>query len=148
MKLHANNKKAYHEYFIEKEIEVGIVLVGTEVKSIKSGKVSIKESYINIRDNEMFIENMHVSPYENGNIYNVDPYRSRKLLMKKKEIMKFYDSVRQLGYTIVPLKLYTNNKGLVKCSVSLAKGKKFYDKRESLKQRESQRDIDRSLKRY
>ncbi len=148
MKLYANNKKAYYEYFIEKEIEAGIVLVGTEVKSIKNGKVSIKEAYINIKDNEIFIENMHISPYENGNIYNVDPYRTRKLLISKKDILKLYDSVKQLGYTIVPLKIYSNKKGLIKCSISLAKGKKIYDKRESLKQKEFQRDINRNFKLY
>ncbi len=148
MKLLANNKKAYHDYFIEKEIESGIVLVGTEVKSIKNGKVSIKEAYINIRDNEIFIENMHVSPYENGNIFNVDPYRSRKLLLAKREIIKLYDSVKKLGYTIVPLKVYVNSKGLVKVSISLAKGKRAYDKREALKQKDASRQMDRALKNY
>ncbi len=148
MKLLANNKKAYHDYFIEKEIESGIVLVGTEVKSIKSGKVSIKEAYINIRENEIFIENMHVSPYENGNIFNVDPYRTRKLLLAKKEIIRLYESVKKLGYTIVPLKVYVNDRGLVKVSISLAKGKKVYDKREALKQKDASRQMDRALKNY
>lgn len=146
MKLLANNKKAFHEYHILEKIEAGVSLKGTEVKSIKDGKVNIKESYLEINKGEVFIHGMHVSPYKEGNIYNEDPLRVRKLLMHQKEIQKFYKEITQSGTTMVPLKVYVNDKGLIKIEVALAKGKKLYDKRESLKEKDASRQIDRALK--
>lgn len=146
MRVLSNNKKAYHEYFIEETFEAGLVLVGTEVKSLKAGKVSIKESYIEIRHGEAYVEGMNITPYSHGNVYNQDPVRSRKLLLNKREIDKLYQNVTQAGYTIVPLKVYVNNKGLVKMSIGLAKGKKLYDKREASKQRDAKREMDRALR--
>ncbi|MCR5769208.1 MAG: SsrA-binding protein SmpB, partial [Lachnospiraceae bacterium] len=130
-KLVANNKKAYFDYFIEDTYEAGIELVGTEVKSIRMGKCSIKESFIQVENNEMYIYGMHVSPYEKGNIFNKDPLRTRKLLLHKNEIMKLKGQTAEKGYTIVPLTVYLKE-GLVKVSIGLAKGKKLYDKRESI----------------
>ncbi|MDI9472852.1 MAG: SsrA-binding protein SmpB [Tissierellia bacterium] len=146
MKLLSNNRKAYHEYFIEETFEAGIVLIGTEVKSVKEGKLSIKESYIEIRSGEAFIEGMNVTPYGYASVFNVDPVRPRKLLLNKREINRLYEKVKQAGYTIVPLKVYINDRGLVKMQIGLARGKKLYDKREASKQRDAKREMERALR--
>lgn len=144
-KLIANNKKAYHEYFLEEDYEAGIVLVGTEVKSLRQGKCSVRESYVGIDNGEAFIYQMHIPPYEQGNIFNRDPLRPRKLLLHKKEIERLIGAEAQKGYTIVPVEVYFKD-GRVKLRISLAKGKKLYDKREDLKRKDMRRDIDRALK--
>ncbi|MDT8717888.1 SsrA-binding protein SmpB [Clostridium sp. 19966] len=141
----AENRKARHDYFIEEVFEAGIALVGTEVKSIRQGKVNLKDSYADIYNSEMFVKNMHVSPYEQGNIFNVDPLRDRKLLMHKEEIRKLIGYTAQKGYTLVPLSLYLK-KGRVKVSIAVAKGKKDYDKRDAMLEKAAKRDIDRQLK--
>ena len=147
MKQLANNKKAFHEYFIEKKYEAGIELIGQEVKSIKQGKVSIKESYIGDRNGQMYIYGMHVSPFKEAYDKNVDPLRTRKLLLHKKEIKSLIGKKTQDGYTIVSLSVY-ENKGLIKIEIALAKGKKLYDKREAIKRKDAKRRIDRALKNY
>ena len=144
-KLIANNKKAYFDYFIEDTYEAGISLAGTEVKSIRMGKCSIKESYIQVENNEMYIYGMHISPYEKGNIFNKDPLRTRKLLLHKNEIMKLKGQVSEKGYTIVPLTVCLKN-GLVKVNIGLAKGKKLYDKRDSIAKKDERRDKEREYK--
>ncbi|MCR5324585.1 MAG: SsrA-binding protein SmpB [Lachnospiraceae bacterium] len=144
-KLVANNKKAYFDYFIEDTYEAGIALAGTEVKSIRMGKCSIKESYIQVENNEMYIFGMHISPYEKGNIFNKDPLRTRKLLLHKNEIMKLKGQVSEKGYTIVPLTVYLKD-GLVKVSIGLAKGKKLYDKRDSIAKKDERREKEREYK--
>ena len=140
MAVLARNKKAFHDYFIEGKYEVGIELIGTEVKSIKAGKVSIKESFVRIIKNEVFVMNMHVTPYEFGNINNESETRVRKLLLKRKEIDKMAQKIKEQGYTIMPLSIYTKQR-LVKMEIGLAKGKKLYDKREDLKRRDQDREI-------
>ena len=140
MPVLARNKKAFHDYFIEEKYEVGIELIGTEVKSIKAGKVSIKESFVRIIKNEVFVMNMHVTPYEFGNINNESETRVRKLLLKRKEIDKMAQKIKEQGYTIMPLSIYTKQR-LVKMEIGLAKGKKLYDKREDLKRRDQDREI-------
>lgn len=147
MKLLANNKKAYHDYFIEEKYEAGLSLLGSEVKSIKKGKVSIKESFISDRNGEMFIYGMHVTPYEQAYEKDIDPTRTRRLLLHKKEINKLIGQKTQAGFTIVPLKIYERD-GLVKLELALSKGKKQYDKRESIKAKDDKRKIDRALKNY
>ncbi len=147
MKLLANNKKAYHDYFIEEKYEAGLSLLGSEVKSIKKGKVSIKESFISDRNGEMFIYGMHVTPYEQSYEKDIDPTRTRRLLLHKKEINKLIGQITQAGFTIVPLKIYERD-GLVKLELALAKGKKQFDKRESIKAKDDKRKIDRALKNY
>jgi len=144
-KVISNNKKAWHEYFIEEEFEAGIVLAGTEVKSIRQGKVSIKEAYCSIKNGEAYINGMHISPFEQGNRYNLDPIRERKLLLHKKQIKKIWEEVQQAGYTIVPLNVKLVN-GLVKVDIALAKGKKLYDKRDTKKKKDDQRKMDRAIK--
>lgn len=139
----SNNKKAFFDYYIEEKFEAGIVLVGTEVKSVKQAKCSIKESYIKIDNNECTIIGMNVTPYENGNIWNIDPMRTRKLLLHKEQIRKLNSAVTVKGYTIVPLQVYMIN-GLVKVEIGLAKGKHNYDKRQTIKER----DIKRNAERY
>jgi len=142
----AQNKKASHDYFIEETYEAGIVLTGTEIKSIRQGKVNINDAFATIRNGEMFVHNMHVSPFEQGNRFNPsDPTRARKLLLHKKEIHKLLGLVKQEGYTLVPLKIYTRN-GFAKLLIGLAKGKKQYDKREAAAKRDAQRDIQRALR--
>lgn len=144
----ANNKKAWHEFFIEDTYEAGIVLKGTEVKSIRQGKVSIKESYCEIRNGEVFILGMHISPYEQSNtFYTIDPLRSRKLLLSKREINKLIGKTTEKGYTLIPLRVYIR-KNLVKVEIAIAKGKKLYDKRETLAKKDAQRRIERTLKEY
>ena len=144
-KLLANNKKAYYDYFIEDKWEAGIELFGTEVKSIRMGKVSIKESYIKIEKGEVFVYNMYVSPYEKGNIFNRDPIRVRKLLLHRAEINKLTGKTAEQGYTIVPLQVYIKN-GLCKVEIGLAKGKKLYDKRDSIAKKDVRREHERDFK--
>ncbi|MCR5201549.1 MAG: SsrA-binding protein SmpB [Lachnospiraceae bacterium] len=144
-KLIANNKKAYHEYFINEKYEAGISLAGTEVKSLRSGKCSIKEAFVRVEKGEIFIYNMHISPYEKGNIFNKDPLRVRKLLLHKHEIRKLAGEVSQAGFTIVPLRVYFKG-SLVKVEIGLAKGKKLYDKRDSIAKKDQRRDAERKYK--
>ncbi len=144
-KLITNNKKAYHEYFIEEKYEAGIELFGTEVKSIRLGKCSVKEAFIMIKDGEILICGMNISPYEKGNIFNKDPLRVRKLLMHKQEILKLDQQVRVKGYTLVPLEIYFRH-GKVKVEIGLAKGKKLYDKRETAAKRDQQRSAEKEFK--
>jgi len=141
----AQNRKARHDYFIEQSIEAGIVLSGTEVKSIRAGKVSLKDSYANIKNGEVFIYGMHISPYEQGNIFNKDPLRDRKLLLHKAEINKLIGYIQQKGMTLVPLEVYFTH-GKVKIELGIGKGKKLYDKREDIAKKDAQREIDRRLK--
>ncbi len=136
----ARNKKAFHDYFIEDKLEAGMELVGTEVKSVKAGKVSIKESFIRIIKNEIFIMNMHITQFEFGNINNLPESRVRKLLLNRKEIEKWAAKIKEQGYTIIPLSVYTKQR-LVKMEIGLAKGKKLHDKREALKRKDQERDM-------
>lgn len=145
VKLVANNKKAYHDYFIEDKYEAGIELFGTEVKSIRMGKCSIKESFIRIERGEMFLYGMHVNPYEKGNIFNKDPLRVRKLLLHKSEIVKLGAKIAEKGFTLVPLQVYFKG-SLVKVEVGLAKGKKLYDKREDIAKKDQRRELEREFK--
>ena len=143
----ANNKKARHDYFIEETYEAGIVLTGTEIKSVRAGKVSIKESYAKIDSRgELFLYGMNISPYEQGNRFNVDPVRPRKLLLHKKEIMKFLGAITRDGLTLVPLSMYINEDGRAKVELALARGKKNYDKRETIAKKDAARKIDRAMK--
>ena len=144
-KMIANNKKAYHDYFILDTYEAGIALAGTEVKSLRMGKCSIKESFIRIEDGEVFIYGMHISPYEKGNIFNKDPLRVRKLLLHKSEINKLIGKTKEKGMAIVPLKVYFI-KSLVKVEIGLAKGKKLYDKRDDIAKKDQQREAEREFK--
>ncbi len=142
----ANNKKARHDFFIEDTLEVGIVLKGTEVKSIRQGKVNLKDGYAEVDNEEIILHNIHISPYEKGNIFNVDPVRPRKLLLHKREIRKLIGLTTQKGYTLVPLKLYINNRGLVKIELAIAKGKKLYDKRQTIAKKDAERRIQKELR--
>ncbi|MDO4622344.1 MAG: SsrA-binding protein SmpB [Eubacteriales bacterium] len=144
-RLIANNKKAYHDYFIDEKYEAGIELVGTEVKSVRMGRCSIKESFIHIKNGEIFVYGMHISPYEKGNIFNKDPMRIRKLLMHKNEIRKLEAQVAQKGYTLVPLQVYFKN-SLIKVEVGLARGKKLYDKRADIAKKDVRREAERDFK--
>ena len=141
----AQNRRASHDYFIEETYEAGLVLQGTEIKSIRAGKVNITDAHVRIIDGEAYIINMHISPYEQGNRFNHDPTRTRKLWLHRKEIDKRFGLTQQKGYTIVPLKLYIKN-GFAKLLIGLGKGKKLYDKREDMKQKQMKRDIDRAMK--
>lgn len=141
----AENRKARHDYFIEEAMEAGIELVGTEVKSIRAGKANLKDSYAEIRNGEAFIRNMHISPYEKGNIFNKDPLRDRKLLLHKNEIIRLSALAAQQGYTLVPLSLYLKN-GIVKVALGVAKGKHNYDKRDDMLEKAAKRDIERQMK--
>ena len=145
MKLVANNKKAYHDYFIDEKYEAGLVLHGTEVKSLRMGKCSIKEAWVRIQDGEVWGYGMHISPYEKGNIFNKDPLRPRKLLMHKAEIGKLLGKVKEKGITLVPLQVYFKN-GRAKLEIGLARGKKLYDKREELAKRDMRREAEREFK--
>lgn len=147
IKVVATNKKAYHDYFIEDSIEAGIVLVGSEVKSIRQGAVNMKDTYCLIRGDEIQLINMHISPYEKGSYFNVDARRARKLLLKKAEINKLRGKVEQKGFTLVPTKLYFKQ-GLVKVEVGVAKGKELHDKRQSLQEKQQARQLERDLKNY
>ncbi len=144
-KLIAQNKKARHDFFIEDTYEAGLVLVGTEVKSIRMGKVNIKDSFVSVKSGEAFVYNMHVSPYEKGNIFNRDPLRTRKLLLNRKEINKLIGLTAQKGYSLIPLSLYLKD-GLVKMELGVARGKKLYDKRQDLKEKAVKRDFDKNYK--
>ncbi|MCR5543821.1 MAG: SsrA-binding protein SmpB [Eubacterium sp.] len=144
-KLIANNKKAFHDYFIEETFEAGISLAGTEVKSLRQGNCSIKESYISVEKGEVYINHMHINPYEKGNIFNKDPLRKRKLLLHKREINKLIGRTKEKGYTIVPLKVYFSG-SLVKLEIGLAKGKKLYDKRQDVMKKDQKRDAERDYK--
>ena len=144
-KLIANNKKAYHDYFILEKYEAGIVLHGTEVKSLRMGQCSIKEAFIRIENGEMFIYGMHVSPYEKGNIFNKDPLRVRKLLLHKSEINKLAGQIKMKGYTLMPLKVYFKG-SLVKVEIGLARGKKLYDKRQDIAKKDAKREAERDFK--
>ena len=141
----ANNKKAYHDYFIEEKYEAGLVLHGTEVESLRLGKCSIKESFIRIEDAEMYVYGMHISPYEKGNIFNKDPLRVRKLLLHKREILKLVGKIKEKGYTLVPLQVYFSN-GRAKIEIGLARGKKLYDKREDIAKKDQRREAEKEFK--
>ena len=145
MKLIANNKKAFHDYFIEDSYEAGIALVGTEVKSLRAGKCSVKESFIRVENGEVYIYGMHISPYEKGNIFNKDPLRPKKLLMHKKEILKLQQKIAEKGYTLVPVEVYFKG-SLVKVQIALAKGKKLYDKRQDIAKKDQRRESERDFK--
>ena len=145
VKLVANNKKAYHDYFIDEKYEAGIELHGTEVKSIRMGKCSIKESFIRIENGEVFVYGMHVSPYEKGNIFNKDPLRVKKLLLHKAEINKLAGKVAEKGYTLVPLQVYLT-RGKVKVEIGLARGKKLYDKRADIAKKDMKREAEKEFK--
>ncbi len=147
IKLLAQNKKAYHDYFIEDTYECGIELVGTEVKSMRAGGVNLKDSYANLRNGEVILHNMHVSPYEKGNIFNRDPLRERKLLLHKYEIRKLIGKTKETGYSLVPLKVYLKG-SRIKIELALVKGKKLYDKRDAIADRDAKRQIDRKIKEY
>lgn len=141
----AENRKARHDYFVEETMEAGIALVGTEVKSIRGGKCNLKDCYADVRSGEIFIYNMHISPYEQGNIFNVDPLRPRKLLLHKEQIGRLAGLVSRDGFTLVPLSLYLKN-GRVKVALGICKGKKNYDKRDSMLEKAHKRDIERQMK--
>ena len=144
-KLVANNKKAYHDYFIEEKYEAGLVLHGTEVKSLRMGKCSIKEAFIRIENGEVYVYGMHISPYEKGNIFNKDPLRIKKLLLHKQQIRKLIGNSAEKGYTLVPLQVYFNN-GRAKIEIGLAKGKKLYDKRQDIAKKDQKREAEKELK--
>lgn len=145
VKIVAQNKKAWHDYFVDDKYEAGIALFGTEVKSIRKGSVNLKDSYCIIKDGELFVVGMHISPYEQGNIFNRDPLRNKKLLMHKKEIIKLGSLVNQKGFTLVPLSLYFSGSN-VKVEIGLCRGKKLYDKRDAAAEREANREIDRRMR--
>lgn len=145
MKTIAQNKKARHDYFVEETYEAGIELCGTEVKSLRAGRVNLKDSWCSIVDGEIFVNGMYISPYEQGNIFNRDPMRVRKLLMHKKEILKLYGTVKQTGYSLIPISLYFKD-SKVKLQVGLCKGKKLYDKRADMAERSAKRDMERAIK--
>lgn len=145
MKTIAQNKKARHDYFVEETYEAGIELCGTEVKSLRAGRVNLKDSWCSIVDGEIFVNGMHISPYEQGNIFNRDPMRVRKLLMHQKEILKLYSTVKQTGYSLIPISLYFKD-SKVKLQVGLCKGKKLYDKRADMAERSAKRDMERAIK--
>ena len=144
-KLVANNKKAYHDYFIDETYETGIALAGTEVKSVRMGKCSVKEAFVKVEKEEVWVYGMHISPYEHGNIFNRDPIRPRRLLMHRREIRKLYGTVKQDGLALIPLSVYFKH-SRVKVEVGLCRGKKLYDKRESAARRDASREMDRVIK--
>lgn len=146
VKLISNNKKARYDYFIDDVYEAGMVLTGTEIKSLRQGKANIKESYAKIENGELIIYGMHISPYEQGNRFNVDPLRPRKLLLHKKEIRKLLGLSTTKGYTLIPLRLYINERGLAKLEIAVARGKKNYDKRESIAKKDTLRKIQQAIK--
>jgi SsrA-binding protein len=146
IKLIAQNKKAYHDYFIEETLEAGIALTGTEVKSIRAGRANLRESYASVQDGELFLIGAHISPYEQGNIHNHDPLRTRKLLVHARELRRLHGKVKVAGYTLVPTKMYFKD-GRAKVEIGLAKGKALYDKRQSLATKEAERDMARAFRR-
>ena len=145
IQIRAKNREAYHEYFVEEEMEAGIELCGTEVKSIRQGTLNLKDAWCGIKDGQLLINQMHISPYDHGNRFNPDPKRVRKLLMHKREIMRLLGKVKQDGYSLIPLSVYFKG-SLVKVKVGLCKGKKLYDKRQSAAERDAKRQIDRAMK--
>jgi len=145
IKVVTENRKAWHDYFIEETYEAGIALTGTEVKSLRAGKSNLKDSYAQVENGEMFLFNMHISPYEQGNRFNVDPVRKRKLLLHKNEISRLFGKVKQQGLALVPLKVYFK-RGRIKIELALAKGKKQYDKRDALAAKDAQREVERSMR--
>ncbi len=145
MKLVANNKKAYHDYFIDEKYEAGLVLHGTEVKSLRLGKCSVKEAFVRIENSEVWIYGMHISPYEKGNIFNRDPLRPKKLLMHKDEIRKLTGKISEKGFTIVPLQIYFKD-GRAKIEIGLARGKKLYDKRQDIAKKDQRREAEKEFK--
>ena len=145
IKIVAKNSKAFHDYFIEEKFEAGIELAGTEVKSIRQGNVNLKDSFCIIKDGQLSVLGMHISPYEKGNIFNKDPRRNRRLLMHKREILRLFGKIKQDGYSLIPLTVYFKN-SRVKLELGLAKGKKLYDKRDSAAARDAKREIDRTMK--
>ena len=145
IKIVAKNSKAYHDYFIEDKFEAGIELAGTEVKSIRQGNVNLKDSFCIIKDGQLSVLGMHISPYEKGNIFNKDPRRTRRLLMHKREILRLFGKIKQDGYSLVPLSIYFKGPR-VKLEVGLARGKKLYDKRDSAAKKDAKREIDRAMK--
>lgn len=145
LKTIAQNKKAYHDYFVEESMEAGIELTGTEVKSIRQGRVNLKDAWCSIEQGELFLKGMHISPYEQGNVFNRDPLRVRRLLMHRREIMRLLGVVKQDGYSLIPLSLYLKG-SIVKIQVGVCKGKKLYDKRQDMASKAAKRDIDRALK--
>lgn len=144
-KIVTNNKKAYHDYFIEEKIEAGIELFGTEVKSVRAGTVNLKDSYVSLKTGEAILIGMHISPYEQGNIFNRDPMRERRLLLHKKEIARLIGKTKETGYSLIPLSVYFSG-SLVKIELGLAKGKKAYDKRDAIAERDAKRNMDRAVK--
>ena len=145
VRIMARNREAYHEYFVEEEMEAGIELCGTEVKSIRQGNLNLKDAWCGIKDGQLLVNQMHISPYDHGNIFNKDPRRPRKLLMHRREIMRLLCKVKQDGYSLIPLSVYFKG-SLVKVKVGLCKGKKLYDKRQSAAERDAKRQIDRAMK--
>ena len=145
IKTIAQNRIVRHEYFVLEQYEAGIELCGTEVKSVRAGRVNLKDSYCNIRDGELFVHSMHISPYEQGNIFNRDPMRPRRLLMHKREILKLYGTIKQQGLTLIPLSLYFKDER-VKVELGLCKGKKLYDKREDMRRRDTDQELRRAVK--
>ena len=145
VKVMARNREAYHEYFVEEEMEAGIELCGTEVKSIRQGTLNLKDAWCGIKDGQMLLNQMHISPYDHGNRFNPDPRRPRRLLMHKREIMRLYGKVKQDGYALIPLSVYLKG-SLVKVMVGLCKGKKLYDKRQAAAEKDAKRQMDRAMK--
>ena len=145
IKIVAKNSKAHHDYFIEEKYEAGIELAGTEVKSIRAGTLNLKDAWCSIRDGEVWLRQMHISPYEKGNIFNKDPLRQRRLLMHKREILKLFARIKQDGYSLIPLSIYFRGPR-VKLEIGLAKGKKLYDKRETAARKDAKREMDRAMK--
>lgn len=144
-KIVAQNKKAYHDYFVEETYEAGIVLCGTEVKSVRGGKVNLKDSYCSFTEGELFVHGFHISPYEQGNRYNTDPMRDKKLLLHKGELRKLFGLLTREGYTVIPLSLYFS-RGKIKLEIGLCKGKRLYDKRDAIAKHEADREIERNVK--
>lgn len=145
-KVVATNRKAYHDYHVEERFEAGLVLRGTEVKSLREGRVNLQDSYASVDDGEVFLHHCHISPYSHGNIMNHDPLRTRKLLLHRKEINKLIGRTQQQGFTLVPLRIYFSTRGQAKVELALAKGKKLYDRRETVKAREASREVERGMK--
>ena len=147
-KLISNNKKAYHDYFFEDTYEAGIVLTGCEIKSVRAGGVNLRDSFAKVEKGEIWVYNMHISPYEQGNRYNPDPMRPKKLLLNRQEIRRMEQAVTQKGLTLVPVKLYLNNRGRAKLQLAVARGKKLYDKRADIARKDAKRDMERAFKEY
>jgi SsrA-binding protein len=145
-KVVATNRKAYHDYFIEEKLEAGVMLRGTEVKSLRDGRVNLQDSYASVDDGEVFLHHCHISPYSHGNIMNHEPLRARKLLLHRKEINKLIGKTQQKGLTLIPLRIYFSKQGRAKVELALAKGKKQYDRRETIKAREAGREVERAIK--